>query len=347
MNGMKLPDYSNAKAVYDYMLRMMSESISESNALPAHSHTSSNFPLFSAIYHISYLGAPPSTILEALKTAVSSGKSSTNAVAPAKIPAKIPAEISTRYVNLRGRRCLITGAGQGIGRAIAQHVSRCGAHVVGMDINREALEDLQNTLPSCDVLKCNLLDVDDIRHNVEKYIEGNGPIDLLVNCAGIAKFQPFFETTPEAFDLQVGVNVRALFYLTQLVTKAMVDHRVKGGAVVHISSQSSTLPLADHLVYSSSKATVDHMARIQALELGPYGIRVNTIRPTVVLTKLALEQWDADALEIMKQQIPLRRLATTEDVAMAVSWLLSDEASMVTGSTLAIDGGRSMGGFGL
>ena len=335
LNGMKLPDYSNAKAVFDYVSQKMV------NGDPC---KLSKFPLFSAIYQISYRGAPPSTILLALKTAVSSGKSSTNAVAPAKIPAEVS---TTRNVNLRGRRCLITGAGQGIGRAIAQHVSNCGAHVVGMDKNKEALLDLQCSLPSCDILACNLLDVDDIRHKVEKYIEDNGPIDLLVNCAGVAKFQPFFETTTAAFDLQVGVNVRALFYLTQLVTKAMVDHKVKGGAVVHISSQSSTLPLAEHLVYSSSKATVDHMARIQAFELGQYGIRVNTIRPTVVLTALALEQWDADALEIMKQQIPLRRLATMEDVAMAVSWLLSDEASMITGSSLAVDGGRSMGGFGL
>jgi len=92
---------------------------------------------------------------------------------------------------------------------------------------------------------------------------------------------------------------------------------------------------------------VDHMARIQAFELGPFGIRVNTVRPTVVLTKLALEQWDEKALEVMKNQIPLRKLATTKDVALAVSWLLSDEASMVTGSSLAVDGGRSMGGYGL
>merc|ERR1719174_3250548 len=128
----------------------------------------------------------------------------------------------------------------------------------------------------------------------------------------------------------------------------MVQHNIAdGGSVVHISSQSSTLPLADHLVYSSSKAAVDHMARIQALELGAHGIRVNTVRPTVVLTELAKKQWDSAALEVMKSQIPLRKLATPEDVAIAVSWLLSDEASMVTGSTLAVDGGRSMGGFGM
>jgi NAD(P)-dependent dehydrogenase (short-subunit alcohol dehydrogenase family) len=223
-----------------------------------------------------------------------------------------------------------------------------GVHVVGLDINKEALNELRATLSpaKCDTLACDLLNITDIRDTVNGYMDQHGPIDLLVNCAGVAKFEPFFDTTPKAFDLQMGINVKALFYLTQLVTQRMVEAKV-AGSVVHISSQSSTLPLADHLIYSSSKATVDHMARIQAFELGPHGIRVNTVRPTVVLTKLALEQWDVEDLEVMKNQIPLKKLATTKDVAMAVSWLLSDEASMVTGSTLAVDGGRSMGGYGL
>ena len=356
LNGMKLPDWHNAKVVYDYMTRMAEHhgpGVVESNS----------FPLFSAIYNISYLGAPPSTILEALKIAIaeseqslehiSASSSSVSSSLPGSsaLPDGLsasPASPARNNVNLTGKRALVTGAGNGIGRAIAEHLSRCGAHVVGMDINKLALADLRNTLSieKCDVIECNLLDMNDIREKTETYMKHNGPIDLLVNCAGVAKFQPFFETTPEAFDLQVGVNVKALFYLTQLVTKKMVDNNIQG-SVVHISSQSSTLPLADHLIYSSSKATVDHMARIQAFELGPHGIRVNTIRPTVVLTKLALEQWDEAALDVMKQQIPLRKLATTEDVALAVSWLLSDEASMVTGSTLAVDGGRSMGGFGM
>lgn len=336
LNGMKLPDWHNAKVVHDYMLNV-------SNTHGPGVLDVDSFPLFSAIYNISYLGAPPSTILDALKIAVA-GSDTENEIASVKV------EGAFRNVDLTGKKALVTGAGQGIGRAIAEHLSQCGAHVVGIDINMETLKDLQNTLPegTCDVIKINLLNTKEIETKITNYMQTNSttPISLLVNCAGVAKFQPFFETTPEAFDLQVGVNVKALFYLTQLITKSMVDSKMNG-SVVHISSQSSTLPLADHLIYSSSKATVDHMARIQAFELGPFGIRVNTVRPTVVLTKLALEQWDEKALEVMKNQIPLRKLATTKDVALAVSWLLSDEASMVTGSSLAVDGGRSMGGYGL
>ena len=92
---------------------------------------------------------------------------------------------------------------------------------------------------------------------------------------------------------------------------------------------------------------VDHMARIQAFELGPYGIRVNTVRPTVVLTELVRKSWDPAGLEKMKRNIPLRRFAEPLDVAKAVGWLLSDDARLVTGVALPVDGGRSMGGFGL
>jgi NAD(P)-dependent dehydrogenase (short-subunit alcohol dehydrogenase family) len=116
---------------------------------------------------------------------------------------------------------------------------------------------------------------------------------------------------------------------------------------VHVSSQSSTLPIEDHLVYSSSKAAVDHVARIQAMEWGKSGVRVNTVRPTVVLTELARQAWEPAKLAAMKQQIPLRKLAAPQDVANAVAWLLSDLSSMVSGASIPVDGGRSMGGFGL
>ena len=118
--------------------------------------------------------------------------------------------------------------------------------------------------------------------------------DLLVNNAGVARFEQILETTAQAFAFQYGVNVRAVAMLSTAVARALVAAG-KPGSFVHISSQSSTLPLADHLLYSSSKAAVDHMARIQAFELGPHGIRVNTVRPTVVLTELVRWSWDPDA----------------------------------------------------
>ena len=153
-------------------------------------------------------------------------------------------------------------------------------------------------------------------------------------------------TSVGQFDRQYAVNVKPAVFLTQIVANDLVA-RGLGGSVVIVSSQSSTLALEDHLVYSSSKAAVDHVARIQALEYGKHAIRVNTVRPTVVLTPLARAQWDPTKLEAMRQTIPLRKLAEPEDVANAVLFLLSDKAAMVSGASLPVDGGRSMGGFGL
>merc|ERR1712159_373333 len=106
---------------------------------------------------------------------------------------------------------------------------------------------------------------------------------------GIAAFQPFFETSTEKFDLQYNINVKPVFYLTQTIAAGLKDEGLPG-SIVHISSQSATIPLDDHLVYSSSKAAVDHLARIQALELGKYNIRVNTVRPTVCLPSSPLRR---------------------------------------------------------
>lgn len=168
----------------------------------------------------------------------------------------------------------------------------------------------------------------------------------VVNCAGVAKFEAIFDTTPSEFSRQYDVNVKPVIFLTQIVTKELARLGL-GGAVVHISSQSATLPVLDHVVYSSSKAAVDHVGRIQALELGKHGIRVNTIRPGVVTTPLSLKAWDPAKLDAMRMQAPMRKLAMPDDVASAVAWLLSDHAAMITGVCLAVDGGRSMGGVGL
>ena len=186
-----------------------------------------------------------------------------------------------------------------------------------------------------------------------------------------------------------AVNVKPCIFLTQEFARALADANKSGdgdglgGAIVHVSSQSSTLALPDHLVYSSSKAAVDHITHVQALELSRARVRVNAVRPTVVLTPLARANWAKADLEKVGQcsvstfstssstphaylipssayfcffffpshadlgkmtaSVPLARLATPEDVAAAVAWLLSDEASMVTGALLPVDGGRSMG----
>eukprot|EP00946_MAST-07B_sp_MAST-7B-sp1_P003140 g3140.t1 len=331
--GMKLPDWHNARAVH--------------KALVANGLGADQFPLFHAVYQISYASADPREILDAIKA------SGLAAAAPVEAPVlrddvtttSHAASATTGSVDLTGKRALVTGAGNGIGKSIAGYLVSCGARVTALDLDGDALSVVQREI-GCDVLVTNLLDCEAAVASVKECMAEKGVFDLLVNCAGVARFEKIMETTKAAFDFQIGVNYRAVALLSDAIANALVAAN-KPGSFVHISSQSSTLPLADHLVYSSSKAAVDHMARIQAFELGPLGIRVNTVRPTVVLTELVRKSWDPAGLEKMKQNIPLRKFAEPLDVAKAVGWLLSDEARLVTGAALPVDGGRSMGGFGL
>jgi len=246
--------------------------------------------------------------------------------------------------NLKRQLVLVTGAQGGIGRAICTHLRNCNARVVALDLGK--VHDLVAELGLFQGICVDLQDIDQVAAEVNKFMDGHGPIPLLVNCAGLAKFEPYWETSPSEFDRQYTVNVKAPFFLTQIITQRCAAAGLPG-SVVHLSSQSSTLALRDHLVYSSGKAALDHAARIQALELGSSNIRVNTVRPTVVMTPLAQKAWDPEKLEIMKASIPLQKLADPNDVAQATAWLLSDQSRLVTGTTIAVDGGRSMGGYGL
>lgn len=205
---------------------------------------------------------------------------------------------ASMQVDLSGRRVLVTGAGSGIGMEIALTLAlRCNAHVVALDYNDEGLVKLQTLAAErggsdecIRGLVANLLAMEETMDAVRAEMNEHGPFVGLVNCAGIAKFETVFETTVSEFDRQYGVNVKPCIYLTQVVAERLVKHDPPlTGSVVHISSQSSTLAIKEHLVYSSGKAAVDHVGRIQALEFGEHGLRVNTVRPTVVLTELALK----------------------------------------------------------
>lgn len=244
------------------------------------------------------------------------------------------------------KRALVVGGAGGIGRSIVSVLKSRGARVTVMDFaSDENLKAMEDEL-GCSTIKADLQDMTGTLAKLEETMSAGGPFPLFVNTAGVAKFEPYFETQEQEYERQYSINVKPGIFITQAVTKVLKEEGLQG-SVVHVSSQSSTLALKDHIVYSSGKAALDHIMRIQALELGPYKIRVNAVRPTVVMTPLALNAWDAADLEKMKAAIPLGELANPEDVANTVAWLLSDDARMITGSAIAVDGGRSMGGFGL
>src|SRR5688500_11475227 len=240
-------------------------------------------------------------------------------------------------IRLDGKRALVTGAGKGIGREIAALLARCGAEVVAVSRTAADLDSLCREV-RCQTIAADLADAGEAVRAAEEALK-TGPIDCLVNNAGISIPQPLLETTVEAFDRTMAVNVRAVLLVTQVVARAMIA-RGRGGAVVNVSSQASMAALADHAAYCASKGGLDMLTKAMALELGPHQIRVNAVNPTVTLTPMGEMAWgDPKKSGPMLAKIPLGRFARPAHVANAVAYLLSEASDMIHGVTLPVDGG--------
>lgn len=237
-------------------------------------------------------------------------------------------------IHLKGKRALVTGAGKGIGREIAAVLTECGAQVVALSRTQGDLDSLKAEI-GCETIHADLTDANDAR----RAAEDAGEIDLLVNNAGISILQSFLETTVEAFDDVIAVNVRAVLVISQVIARGMIA-RGRGGAIVNLSSTASSVALRDHTSYCTSKGALDQLTRMMALELGPHQIRVNSINPTVTLTPMGEMAWGDPAKSgPMLARIPLGRFARPRQVAEAVAYLLSDQADMIHGAILPVDGG--------
>ena len=236
-------------------------------------------------------------------------------------------------IDFRGKRALVTGAGKGIGREIAALLGKLGAQVTALSRTAEDLDTLRAET-GCSTIVADLSEARDARRAAEQA----GSVDLLVNNAGISIPQPLLETTVDAFDATMAVNVRAVLIVTQVIARGMIERG--GGAIVNLSSQASMRGLADHAAYCAAKGAVDQLTRVMALELGPHNIRVNAVNPTVTLTPMAELVWsDPAKRQPMMARIPRGRFARPLDVAHAVAYLLSDLADMVHGAIVPVDGG--------
>ncbi len=228
----------------------------------------------------------------------------------------------------------MTGAGKGIGREIAVMLHRFNARVVAVSRARSDLQGLQDEI-GCETLVADLGNVTEARQAVQQA----GDIDLLVNNAAIAILEPFLGTRVESWDATMATNLRAVLVVSQIVAKGMIERGVPG-SIVNISSMSSFQALPDHAAYAASKAGLDQLSKVMAVELGPHRIRVNSINPTVVMTEMGKRAWsDPKKGGPMLARIPLQRFAECEDIASVVCFVLSDAAGMLNGLALRVDGG--------
>ncbi len=233
-----------------------------------------------------------------------------------------------------GERIVVTGATRGIGRATATLLAGRGAKVVAIGRSKHDLDSLAAEIDA-EIHAVDLADPEAVRA-VARRIQ---PIDRLVNNAGTTTLESFLDTSVETFQELMAVNVIAAMIFGQETARSMIA-RGKKGAIVNVSSLSSSIGFADHAAYCASKGALDSLTTVMANELGRQGIRVNAICPTVVLTPMAVKAWsDPAKSDPMLKRIPLGRFFEPAEVAETIAFLLSDKASMVNGVTMPVDGG--------
>jgi NAD(P)-dependent dehydrogenase (short-subunit alcohol dehydrogenase family) len=258
---------------------------------------------------------------------------------------------ASRYagaLRLDGKRALITGATKGIGADIAKAFTSAGARVVLSGRDETELAAASTALSSefdaeVRAAAVDLAQPDGPARLAELAGEAFGGLDVLVNNAGISHPQPVLETDPALFDATIAVNLRAPALLASAVGAVMVEQGT-GGSIITVASAAALAPLPDHYAYCASKAGLVMATKVLARELGPYGIRANSVCPTVVLTEMGQRVWGQEAKAApMIARIPLGRFAVPHEVSDAVVWLASDAASMINGVDIPVDGGYTMG----
>lgn len=241
---------------------------------------------------------------------------------------------------LDGSIAIVTGAGRGIGFAVARDLASRGACVVGVGSSRQ-VEDSVARLPGSDhmAVRADLSDPDAARHVVNRVVTERGTPQILVNSAGISKVGPASEVPSEDWRAVMDVNLGGTFFMAREAARTMIEAGY--GRIVNLGSQAGVVGLEDHATYCASKAAVSGLTRVLAAEWGPQGITVNTVSPTIVATDMGAMAWSGAKGDDARSRIPAGRFADPEEVAAMVGYVVSPEAGMVNGADLLIDGGYS------
>jgi len=246
-------------------------------------------------------------------------------------------------LELSGKVALVTGAAQGIGKAIAMLLARNGADVVVSDINLEKAQETTNEIQGMGrrsvAIKVNVADLKDVERMVEATVEQFGRIDILVNNAGITRDRLILRMTEEDWDAVLDVNLKGTFNCTKAVIRHM--SKQKSGKIVSIASVSGEMGNPGQANYAASKAGVIGFTKTIAREFAGRGINVNAIAPGYIQTPMT-DAVPEKGKEELKRMIPMERLGKPEDVAQAVLFLVSENSSYITGQVLNVNGGIYM-----
>ena len=245
---------------------------------------------------------------------------------------------------LENRIAVVTGAAQGIGKAIATLLAQRGAHVAVADINLEKAQATAQAIADCTgqraiAIQTNVADSASAQAMVDRVLEEFGQIDMLINNAGTTRDNLIMRMSEAEWDLVLNLNLKGAFNCSKAAVRPMMKRR--SGRIINITSVSGLAGQAGQTNYSSSKAGLIGFTKALAKEVGSRGITVNAVAPGFVPTDLTNDLLAKVQDEAIKAT-PLGRLGSVEDVAFAVAFLVSDEAAFITGQVLSVDGGMAM-----
>jgi|TARA_R110000787_G_scaffold207157_5_gene317247 NAD(P)-dependent dehydrogenase (short-subunit alcohol dehydrogenase family) len=242
--------------------------------------------------------------------------------------------------NLHGQRALVTGASSGgFGRYFAQLLAQSGAHVTVTARRLEPLDALVEEIiasgGSADAAQLDVAQLD----NVKEVLRARDPFDIVVNNAGVDVAKPILEQTEQDYDYVMGVNLKGVWNIGVETARAMQQSQ-KRGTIINIASITGMHPINRLTPYATSKSAVIHMTKQMALELAPFGIRVNAISPGYFESDMTRDYFETDRGKETIERIPMRRLGDYESLGGVLLLLASDASAFMTGSVIAVDGGH-------
>ena len=252
-------------------------------------------------------------------------------------------KIMTKFlkdINLKGKVAVVTGATKGIGRSTAMAMHQVGATIIAIGRNTNELNSLKKKLKTrIRCIECDINDYEKISREINKIKK----IDILVNNAGTNLPEPFLKVKKSSLETLLDINIKAAFNMAKLCTDKMLKLKSRkkvGGSIVHTSSMFGLVAGPDRTVYSMTKFGIEGLTKGMAVDLAKFNIRVNSVCPTFVATPRAKKYLANKKFnKYVLSNIPLGRIATESDVATAITYLSSNASSMITGSSIIIDGG--------